>query len=122
MKPGISGVPTVIAETNPTSNHEIAGLIPGLAQWVKDLTWCRLQLWLRSGSELMSLWLWCRLAAAAPIQPLAWELPYATQVVLKRRKKEERKEGRKEERKEGKEPAISMELQKGKWRPHKALI
>ena len=24
------------------------------------------------------LWLWCRLAAAALIQPLAWELPYAS--------------------------------------------
>ena len=23
-------------ETNPTKNHEVTGLIPGLAQWVKD--------------------------------------------------------------------------------------
>ena len=23
--------------TNPTGNHEVTGLIPGLTQWVKDL-------------------------------------------------------------------------------------
>ena len=32
------------------------------------------------------LWLWHRLTAAAPIQPLAWELPYATYVALKEKK------------------------------------
>ena len=41
---------------------------------------------LRSGSDLALLWLWCKLAAVAPIGPLAWEPPYATSVVLKRQK------------------------------------
>ena len=27
--------------TNPTGNHEVAGLIPGLDQWVKDLALLR---------------------------------------------------------------------------------
>ena len=31
----------------------------------------------------MLLWLWCSLAAAASIQPLAWDLPYATGAALK---------------------------------------
>ena len=34
----IIGVPVVAGLiTNLTNNHEIAGLIPGLTQWVKDL-------------------------------------------------------------------------------------
>ena len=39
--------------TNPTRNREVAGSIPGLAQWVGDRRcrelWCRLQTGLRSG-------------------------------------------------------------------------
>ena len=31
----------------------------------------------RRGSDLALLWLWCRPATVTPIQPLAWELPYA---------------------------------------------
>ena len=34
---GLLGVPIVAQRvTNPTSNHEDLGLIPGLIQWVKD--------------------------------------------------------------------------------------
>ena len=29
-------------ETNPTRNHEVSGSIPGLTQWVKDLTLAQL--------------------------------------------------------------------------------
>ena len=54
--------------TNPTRNHEVAGSIPSLAQWVKDLV-------------LLSLW--CRLAAVALIRPLAWGPPCAVGVALK---------------------------------------
>ena len=64
------------AETNPTRNHVVAGSIPGLAQWVKDLA---------------LLWLWCRPAAVAPIGLLAWDAPYATGVALKSKNKQKTK-------------------------------
>ena len=35
----------------------------------------------------MLLWLWCRLAATAPIRPLAWEPPYAAGAALKTKEK-----------------------------------
>ena len=38
LKIGKSGVPVVTQWlTHPTGNNEVAGWIPGLAQWVKDL-------------------------------------------------------------------------------------
>ena len=36
-------------------------------------------------------WLWRKLAGAAPIQPLAWEAPYATGAALKRQKRQKKK-------------------------------
>ena len=43
-------------------------------------------------SNLLLLSLHCRLAALAPIQPLAWELPCAASVTLKRKKEKKKKE------------------------------
>ena len=37
----------------------------------------------RHGSDPVLLWLWCRPAAVALIQPLAWKLPYAAGAALK---------------------------------------
>ena len=51
---------------------------------------------LRRGLGPSLLWLWYRPAAAAPMQLLAWELPYAEGVALKsQKKKKERKKERK---------------------------
>ena len=46
----------------------------------------------RCGSDLVLLWLWCRPAAIAPIQPLALEPLYAASLALKRKKKKKKKE------------------------------
>ena len=50
----------------------------------------------RQGSDpaLLWLWLWCRLAAVAPIQSQARELPYSMGAALKEKGREGRKKGR----------------------------
>ena len=42
----------------------------------------------RCSKDLVLLWLWSRLAAAAPIWILAWEPQYAMGIALKKKKKE----------------------------------
>ena len=73
-------------ETNPTSNHEVSGSIPSLAQWVKDkdpAVAVSCGVGHKPGSDPVLLWLWCRPTATTPIQPLAWEPPYAMGATLK---------------------------------------
>ena len=50
----------------------------------------------RCGLDLALLWLWCKLAAAALIRSLAWELPYVEGMALKRQKRKKRKKKKKE--------------------------
>ena len=78
MYPGV----LVVAQwlTNPTRNHEVAGSVPALAQWVNGpalgvVVSCGVGC--RRGSDPALLWLWRRPEATAPIRPLAWEPPYA---------------------------------------------
>ena len=81
------------AETNPTRNHEVAGSMPGLAQWVKDLLRIAMScgVVLRRILDLALLWLWRRLAATAPIRRLAWEPPHAADAALKGQKDKKKK-------------------------------
>ena len=74
--------------TNLTRNHEVAGSIPGLAQWVKGsgvAVSCGVGC--RRGLDPALQWLWRRPVATAPIRPLAWEPPYAAEAAQRNSKK-----------------------------------
>ena len=78
------GVPIVVWWVkNPTSIHENVSMMAslnGLRIWhCREL--CGVGH--RRGSDPVLLSLWFRLAAAAPIRPLAWELSYAAGAALK---------------------------------------
>ena len=45
----------------------------------------------RHGSDMVLLWLWHMPATTAPIRPLAWDLPYAMGVALKKIKDQKKK-------------------------------
>ena len=59
-------------------------LLSGLRIWPYCELWCRSQTWL----DPVLLWLWHRLAAAALIPTLAWELPHAASAALKSKNKQ----------------------------------
>ena len=74
---------------NQTGILEDAGWVPGLTQWVKGYgVAMSCGVGHRHGLDLALLWLWYRPAAAALIQPLTWEFPYAACAALKRPNKQ----------------------------------
>ena len=60
-------------DMNPATIHK--GSVPGLSQWVKNpaLPCVSCGVGRRRSLDPALSWLWGRLAAAAPIRPLAWE-------------------------------------------------
>ena len=62
----------------------------------------------RRGLDPTLLWLWRRLVVTAPIQHLAWELPYATGTALKRPKTKQTKQNKTKKKKEKKQTKTSV--------------
>ena len=69
----------------------------------------------RHGSDLALLWLWHRLAAVAPIRPLAWEPSYAVGAALKRQKKKKKK---KQQQQQQKKPKTKNKTETRHYRYH----
>ena len=69
---------------NPTGIQED---VPSLA----SLSGLRIQCCLELQLRILSCFGCRRLAAATPIQPLAWELPYAAGMALKKKRKEKKR-------------------------------
>ena len=63
--------------------------VRSLALLSGSVNWHCHELWIGHGcgSDPELLWLWCKPTAKALIRPLAWELPYASGVALKKKKK-----------------------------------
>ena len=77
------------------SASKITSGVPVVAQWLTNLISMRRHVWSLaslSGVRIRHCCeLWCRLAALAPIQSLAWELPYSTSTALNKTNKQKSK-------------------------------
>ena len=75
---------------------------------------------LRYGLDPALLWLWYRLAAAAPIKSLAWEFPYAPGAALKIKEKSQRNS--KSERGHGAHSAVTAGKPLGQLRENRSCL
>ena len=87
------GVPVVVRwKQIRLGTNEVAGSIPGLAQWVRDGSGVAMSCGVGGRWGLDPVLLWHRLATVALIRPLAWEPTHDAGVALKKQKKKKKKE------------------------------